>query len=314
MCMFCLIFRVLLKNLPLCKNCVGDCSFVFYFSLFSAAPHVPMLVFLIHFCSRTPQRDGVCWMEDRFSAYCATSVVQTNKNGRTWGRQMESHCCPGRRRAKLSLRFGGKSGSSANCVSNRLLPANKRKTSWPAEVIAFFTKVEDLKLLLVLRQRRRMDWLFFSQCCLSAAAVNLSLARNQKQKFISWSSRLSEAERTCLFHRIRRCSSQVHQRLFLGSRHDNCCFFHPNKRIRQLYMLRSVITSASISEGQSREVSAAHTGLNVAFKATLVSKNERQKKSLTFLDVLLKSCWVLHPIQRISTNWRELRSGPVKPI
>lgn len=31
--------------------------------------------------------------------------------------------------SKLSLRFDGKSGSSANCVFNHLLPANKRKTS-----------------------------------------------------------------------------------------------------------------------------------------------------------------------------------------
>lgn len=55
-------------------------------------------------------------------------------------------------RGKLSLRFDGKSGSSANCVFNQLLPANNRKTSWASRGDCFFslrTKVEDLQLFLV---------------------------------------------------------------------------------------------------------------------------------------------------------------------
>lgn len=98
---------------------------------------------------------------------------------------------------KLSLRFDGKSGSSANCVCNQLLPANKRKTSWASKNNCFFHKSKRFAIAFGIRTAEKNGFnvnRFLS--CSSAAAVNPSLATNRKQKFIRWSSWLSEAEGT----------------------------------------------------------------------------------------------------------------------
>lgn len=96
--------RAALKKKNICPFVKSFLRWVFflrnkslYFTLFSDAPHEPAMVFLSHVCSRTPQRDVACWTEDRFPAYCATSVVQTNTQTNVQG-QMESHRCPGSKR------------------------------------------------------------------------------------------------------------------------------------------------------------------------------------------------------------------------
>lgn len=129
MCVFCLIFKSSSNKISARSydSCFERNESV-YFSLFSAAPHVAAMVFLIHFCSRTPQQDDACWMEDRLSAYCATSAVQTNKRARTWKRQMESHGCPGSKQRE-SVRWRDVSEpAGAQDGPSELIPV--RRAAW----------------------------------------------------------------------------------------------------------------------------------------------------------------------------------------
>lgn len=262
---------------------------------------------------------------------------QTNKRARTWKRQMESHRCSGSKQRESDRRSAGRAewiapsqtggvvnshwglfGSLAVLLIVSLIscfPQIKGKQAEQAEAIAFPSEDKSGRFATVFSmktaERNGLKLNCFSVllvCCSNESFVGLN--RNQKQKFISLSSRLSEAAWTCLFYTG--CGGAVLRYI----------------RDHPLAVVMTTAVSSSTTGGfgsftcwdvshllllmEDRAESLAR--LNMAFKATSVSKNENQKRSLIFLDVLLKNGWVLHPIQHISPNWRNSRSGPVEAI
>lgn len=201
-------------------------------SVYFQLPHVPTLVFQIHFCSRTSQRDDACWMEDRLSAYCATLVVQINKRARTWKRQTESHRCPSsKQRDNVRWRDVSESPlerrtSRANwpqsvwllivsLISCFLQKKKENKLSWQKQLL-FFSEDKKWKICnYFLYKDSRREWiligLFFGAACLLQWWI-IHLSKEKLKAEIHQLKLSSFISRMDLFipHKMKRCSSQVH--------------------------------------------------------------------------------------------------------